>query len=269
MDCVVPLMISTDLGRFDLLCDSIACFYPDITNLFAITRGKQPKARYPFIRWIDESDLLTREWMQPNINGWYRQQALKLISHKLVTTAFYWCLDADCFFVKRFDPEFVISENKAGIRIYSKGPPDWWSIDAGKALGIPSDQMSHEHYDVTPNVFSKEAVAITERYFLHQFGSWENGLLKRLPWTEYQLHYGLMKHLKLFDMFYFQKIHSYTSLAIWHRNDIKRIRHNVSKNLYSVDSGLISLVQSNQGMPPHVYAEELSQLWLQEPFKVY
>jgi hypothetical protein len=268
MDCVVPLLLSADLGRFDLLCDSIAHFYPSITNLFAIVRGDPPKARHPFIKWIKEEELLSRDWLAPTVEGWYRQQALKLIAHKLVTTDFYWCLDADCFFVRPFEPRFIIEDNRVGIHVYRKGDIDWWTTDAGQALDVPLKRMIHHYYDVTPNVFSRRAMIVTEQFFMMKFGSWQRALLERLPWTEYQLHYGLMEYLRLFTMFYFYDQFSYGNNIIWYRDDIKDVKQHVQRQMYKSHTGYISLIQSNQATPVHVYAEEVSQLWL-DPSKQY
>lgn len=202
LEAILTLKISGDYQTHDLerariLIDSLDRFWigREKLRLTIISRDEdvdQISAELSATRIdivvIKETTLLPCLLSIQNVNGWFKQQALKLAAHRLVVAPFYLVLDADLICAQPFFDETFIVDGKALTDWTSRlAKPTWWQGSA-RTLQLPED-LDSPGISITPEILSKTICERLEERIvdLYKQDCWTY-LLGNLGWTEYTLY---------------------------------------------------------------------------------
>ncbi len=168
------------------------------------------------IRVVADEDLEPDIGQWWGVNGWTRQQILKIAASKLVDTAFYLTLDADVVCCSPIDFHKFVQQGRGIVQKDSKAGASsrfnraqWWSSSA--AILNTAPLYGEPGVAVTPFVMSSEVCRRLMEHLaeLHPDGKqgWTGALLERRPrpwcWTEYSLYHLFAQKAGLFQQFHF------------------------------------------------------------------
>ena len=232
MDAVLPLVAADcERARSNLL-PSLERFYADLGTLWVICPERDVAAirtalGRAHVEVLDERALVPefeaarRLGFRP-VNGWFKQQLVKLAAADLVRSEFFLTLDADVFAVAAWGDADVIRGARA-LRQKDKLEyyPEWLAW-AGRVLRTPA--LDYQP-GLTPAILARAALhrlaAWAERELAPEakrwrlsrvtgllgvkwdLRSWRGRLLANLPWTEYGLYDTFLVRERLFDTFHF------------------------------------------------------------------
>lgn len=199
LDIICPY-IERDKDRFILLWKSLEKFLKiDNYRLFLVSAsGKSPIKSSNLIP-IKEQDL------DPNIcnkryqdQGWWKQQIIKLLAHKLCSTESILSVDCDCFLNKNLYYKNICSNDKPKIRVTLDG--SWENWYRGSESLLRMNWKKKDKVGVTPFIFSKTILSALDKYLTVLYGANKTSVLLEHSqkaksanisevWTEYCLYH--------------------------------------------------------------------------------
>lgn len=235
LEAILTLKISGDYQTHDLerariLIDSLDRFWigREKLRLTIIARDEdvgQISAELSATRIdiivIKETTLLPCLLSMPSVKGWFKQQALKLAAHRLLTAPFCLVLDSDLICAQPFSGETFVVDGKALTDWTSRlARPAWWQGSA-RTLQLPAD-LDSPGISITPEILSKTICQRLEERIvsLYKQDCWTY-LLQNLGWTEYTLYTLFAIDADMIDTFH----HS----AHWMRVNKKSLRAKPAK----------------------------------------
>jgi lipopolysaccharide biosynthesis glycosyltransferase len=198
----------------------------DLEALYIITRDDE----YDYIKGafkdekeiplciIKESELVPEFKKFPDLQGWYKQQIIKLAIAERIKTPFYITFDADVICVKPTQYSDLVKNGRAlsqgfdaaqwDRKYHEKFKKKWdlypeWYNWAEKLLGMK--HTSGLYYGVTPAIMSTEGVKKLYSYLEDRSGNkmnYKEYLIKNIPWTEYALYNVFLEGKNLYDKFH-------------------------------------------------------------------
>lgn len=214
MDIICPV-IETDFDRFLILMRTLKKFYRSEYRIFLVSpTGTSPTKDKKVIPIKDEKLSKCLTGIKCVDKGWWKQQVIKLLSHKLCDTDTIMVLDADCIAVRPFvDKNLLISkkirtcfdfhESKPNQRSYSN-----WYTGSSHILGLPHRKME-DFYNVTPTILSKNILKALEEYLINLYGMrFAEYLLRHVNtngngnWTEYTLYHIFAENSGSFNKYH-------------------------------------------------------------------
>lgn len=201
MEAILPLKISGDWSEHDLqraamLVFSLDAFWkseePLKLHIIAKTEELQTirrafSAERVTIDVVDENDLVPSMRKYPEVNGWYKQQALKLAAHKLVSAEKMLILDADIFCCRPFSKDSFVDDGKLLAdwepRTAQKA---WWEASARILEMEP--RIDADGIKPTPEILLKSVCAELEDFLAAKQGDAWGCLLGDLGWSEFTLY---------------------------------------------------------------------------------
>lgn len=212
LDIVCPY-IERDKERFYILWESLQKFCK-IKNyrLFLVSPSKSRPIKSEKIIPIKETDLV-KEFDDPKYNrvGWWKQQLIKLLSHKICSTEPILILDCDCFLNKNFYYSDIVSQNKIKLNINHGESWNNWYYGTQNILKIPFDLKRNDRVGVTPFVFSRSILKCIDNYLnLLYSKSKYKVLLDNIKfagmdgatWTEYCLYHIYSDYTGIIDKYH-------------------------------------------------------------------
>lgn len=243
IDVVLPISIRrrggelSDLHRLKTLFTSAKKFWRGGDSFIVIT-PEPVEVRAELDRLGVEARVLHDDEVVPldsKLHPWYRQQVIKLASHRLVETEFYLVLDSDCFFTRETHVEDLVIEGR-GVVSYGEGPAyshrNWYAGCRKLGLKTPDRKIN-----VTPFLMNSEIAKSAFEYVASNPES-----IRKHGWSEYTLYHSIGVQERLWDSRHVEAepiIHG----AIWHNVDLK---HWSPSTLFG--KAPMSLVQSNTGV---------------------
>lgn len=262
VDAVLPLT-ARDLPRSELLLGSLERYVSGLGTLYVVVpdaqlatckagltafvegRRDQPGRRSVAhmgpggsaggfeLRVIPELSLTPELALFPRMDGWHKQQLIKLAMGLEIARPRYLTFDADIVATRRLELREVVVDGKAPCFIDHADLHPRWYVNSEALLGQPLARGGISH-NVTPTMLSQEAVRKLAAYFeaRYQRGAWAGGwrglkqrtaklrfatragvagwrmfLAAGLPWTEYALYYSFLEAHGLFDRYHFEAAH--------------------------------------------------------------
>ena len=199
LDIIIPF-IHRDKERFTVLWDTLEK-YLDIPNfnLYLVSPdGKSPISSSRIIP-VKEKDL------DPNLadnrfsnQGWWKQQIIKLLAHRITSSEFILSLDSDCFLNRSLNIKNIIKNKKCKINLSKDGSWDNWYRGSENVLRLKL--KSKDKVGVTPFIFSRHILHGLNNYLdiLYNNNTVKNLLELSLQsktasvsdvWTEYTLYH--------------------------------------------------------------------------------
>lgn len=230
IDAVLPLTVK-DLDRAQLLFESLDRFMTGLGRLFVLLPEAQVKAVRDQVQgdklvFMSELEVAPELAWFPGMQGWYKQQLLKLAVADHIQTAYYLTFDADVIATRALSPETLLQDGKAPCYVIPEDLHPKWYTRTAKLLKQPLRQTGIVH-NVTPALLARAGVNALAEHFeaRYQAGDWAKGLRRPLmqryaklrfghrsqaagwrlflaaglPWTEYALYYSFLEAYDLFD----------------------------------------------------------------------
>lgn len=126
--------------------------------------------------------LLPRLALYPRVDGWFKQQALKMAYAAAAPHEFYLTFDADILCIRPFDEASFIAGGRGAVDYDATAlHPGWWR-ESTRLLGLPSPPPERG-MTVTPHLFSAAAMrALLARLDTRLAGGWLAGLMREAVW---------------------------------------------------------------------------------------
>lgn len=192
IDCVLPLH-AKDFDRFELLKLSMRKYWTVEGSICVVTPKDDCEAASKLVsdapQFVVRSETeILPELESSTVEGWWKQQAIKLAFHQFTDTEFYLTLDADCIAVRSIQYDDLVVAGQ-GLTQYEaiETHEDWYALSA-IALDMPFPQG--DAVAVTPFLFATENVANLCEYLEGRLGKhWSNVFARALGPTEYTLYH--------------------------------------------------------------------------------
>jgi len=273
LDAVLPLTLK-DLERARILLRTCSLFFEDLETLWIVVPDNtiddiKSALKYEKAEIIGESDLVPEFRIHRFMEGWFKQQLIKLAIAERISNSFYVTFDSDVLCVQKIQYKDLIKNDKAICQIAKPGTHEEWYGWAEKVLKLKKSDKSHA---VTPAVLSREAVILlfahlrqninpifssTAKIFpegslLRDYLQGHRGFLARnLPWTEYAIYYTFLEALNLFEKYHFVKPNeSVYSNCVWWKDRENFDSWEPVKSFGQNVDFFFSIIQSNTGITP-------------------
>jgi Family of unknown function (DUF6492) len=201
-----------------------------------------------------ESIRLKYSWY--NMSGWYKQQALKIYSAKMINTEYYMTLDADICLTQTTDMTTFFPAGKAIYTHNKMGIHYDWYLGSAKMLDIDLKFVKEDYViGVTPEILSTRVVLYLIEYLKSKasekkyFTLFEY-LAANCCWTEYTLYWLFLHEYFLEKDYYTNENHIHkleSNYSIWFKdqaNDKDILLKNID-NAFNDKIGLFLIIQSN------------------------
>lgn len=241
MDAVLPLTLR-DVERASILLESLAARFSGLGTLWvvcpdhelvAVERALRRGCLALRLQFLGETSLVPEFALTPWLEGWYRQQLVKLAIFEQVRSPLYLTLDADVICTKRVTPSLLAPNGLAPCHVTARDlHPDWYR-GSEAVLGLDARRRGVSH-NVTPAVLHRDGVAELARYLdrkagilafapglrgikqrvlcararrnrRQSFAGWRLLLAAGTPWTEYALYYTFLEATGRFERFHEQR----------------------------------------------------------------
>jgi hypothetical protein len=264
ISAVLPLRISSphqDLARCELLLASLSFFAaPGLFREIIVVVPRQDEKAVRVLlhsmllplKVVCEDRILPLLPEYPAVNGWWRQQIIKLAVASKVDTEFCLTLDADVILCKPLTFEHLVVEGKALLEPESRKVHSQWWQESAETLGVEND-LDAPGMSVTPAVLSKSVCNYLFRDLEKRFNChWAEALLTRLTWTEYTLYYLTAEKHAILDQYHRLpgpgERRLFSSKNVWALADFNQ--WNAASCFDQSNPGLFVIIQSNTGIPP-------------------
>lgn len=203
-----------------------------------------------------------------NLNGWRRQQILKLLAARMISTPYYMTLDSDLCLTCPVDITTLLPAGKALVELEpAYEHPNWWEGSAG-ILDIPFEYRKDEMVmSATPELLSTRLAAelmdhvasvARRKGYLTLF----EYLSTNRNWTEYSLYWLFVKAFYAKEDFHIQgteyAMHSPNN--VWEREqapDANELRKRIDA-AFREKNGLFLVIQSAR-IPLTEYLEVITR----------
>lgn len=213
LDIICPY-IEKDKDRFLILWKSLEKFLKiDNYRLFLVSPSGKGPIKSSKLICIKECDLDSNLSNSSYDNyGWWKQQIIKLLSHKICSSDHILSLDCDCFLNKDLSLDDIIINKKSKLRISSGGSWNNWYVASKHMLKLPYKLDSNNTVDVTPFIFSKNILKGLDNYLSIIY---QNNHIKYLldntaldlanghVWTEYSLYHIYSDYTGMIDRYHY------------------------------------------------------------------
>ena len=165
MDIVCPI-IERDFQRFKTLFKSLEKFSVDPFKLYLISDTGESPIYDPKIIPIKETKLdRNLDLKRFKSKGWWKQQVIKLLSHKFCDSPYILVLDADCFAVRLFSFTDFLHRGKIKTKVTNGGSWDNWYTGSAAMLQLDlHTDWKENRIGVTPFIFSNDILAGLAKY---------------------------------------------------------------------------------------------------------
>ena len=270
LSAILPIKISEehcgeDLARSNLLLKSLSYFWkgrrPFEIDVICrpqeidFVRANHTKFFNLIVRYHNELDVVPELTRYPDVNGWRKQQVIKLAASKIVNTDHYLIFDSDIVCVQEFNETSFIDEGRSQIQWEPfEIHREWWEA----SREILRSSLPHGIYGmgVSPNIFSR---AISSKLFDYLETTYDQSACSYLlynskkMWTEYSLYYlfslteNLFErhHISLENSVNLRKLHSKHSF--WRASQYENWRQSIPFGIKA--DGCFMICQSNTGIP--------------------
>jgi len=248
---------------------------------FAVLAAAITDARYTLVR---ESEIVPEFRSFQKLNGWFKQQAIKIAIARLIKTKFYLTLDADLVCWKMLRHSDLVRHNRAGCYIQPSDLHPEWYKSSERVLRLPRSGACH---GVTPAVLSRKCMLMMQKHLSHlaehnllvtewldchrslspqasrstkatDSRPWVVYLLMNTPWTEYSLYYTFLEATEKFDAHHFRTEHClYSTNSLWHANQVSS--WDPHGRPARDDHSFFLVVQSNSGVASGYAREKLAR----------
>jgi len=162
----------------------------------------------PF-KFINEEHLLHENIR--SIQGWYKQQIIKLMISRIIETEYYLVLDSDLYLNQLLRKEDLFYNNKikychqpwqtTNDKYYSTNSK-WWT-DSCNVLKYPVENLYEQRYlmGVTPQVLITEKVKDLLSHLQGMYGSEWQKIICEMKFTEYTLYWLYLMKNNLTDLY--------------------------------------------------------------------
>lgn len=265
MDAILPLR-QRDLPRATLLLCSlcqrahgigtlwIVC--PD-NDILSIRQNLQRFGETFTINVLPETKIVPELQFFTTLNGWRKQQIIKLAIADWVNSDFYLTLDADVVCTRHVQLDNLIVDGRAPCLVHQDNFRRDYYISAERVLGMCAPRP-HIFHNVTPAILSKDVMKRLQRHLTgrwdnffrslafwplgrravnqcHQrlkFGrqppaplcAWRLYLAASVPWTEYAVYYTFSESSGIFHDFFLESnigIYDFAN-SIWYKEDFEQ-----------------------------------------------
>lgn len=205
-----------DLDRAILLCDSISGHWvssKELFNLEVVARDEDhdqvqstfKKYENMTITFHKESKFISAS-SKHKIQGWYKQQLIKLIAPLELFDDYFFTLDSDLLVIKDFDEKTFLTEDAKAIpKLTPCNIHDWWK---NTAIHFDIPMTRELGFGVTPNILNSEILKAISEYFEVKYSEPMIETLCKLlanqrePWSEYSIYDLIGRSLIDFNKFY-------------------------------------------------------------------
>jgi len=223
IDAILPVT-ANDIPRLRCLIRSLTSNFQGLNKCFIVVPDSQLPNFFSLSSdtyiVLPESCIIGTSPALQNTSGWYKQQLVKLLGHRIVSTDFYLTLDADVLCLKKVSSEDLIQNGKAIYRRTIKNyHPEWYDW-ATRVLKCERPQYTH---GVTPAILSRHAMCKMLDRIAHQHMPFKERikyeikhagfhrrpptltdiLLSHLPWTEYSLYGTYLEATHSFEQYHY------------------------------------------------------------------
>ena len=175
IEIVCPMLENRDEDRFKLLVKSLNKFVKDKNyKLHLISKsGKSPVISKNILSYKESDidplfdkkhDLYKNIPEFKNQYGWWKQQLLKLASHKICSSECILFVDCDCFLTKPLEKKNLYKNKKIRINLCFNGSFDNWYNGSRNILRIPEFPIPSEKIGVMPICLSSKILQSLEKY---------------------------------------------------------------------------------------------------------
>ncbi len=294
-DAVLPLALR-DFERFRILHASLSRASEDMGTCWIVT----PDQEYPALaakvsgknyRVVPESRIVPEFRSFPSVEGWYKQQMIKIAIAAEIKTEFYLTLDADLFCTRPLRYSDLVQDGRAPCFVGQHGKyPEWYGW-AERVLKLP---WPGEFHNVTPAVLSRAAMLKMQRHLSELAGNregisenerrssklgfsaqrlwngwfsnarqqrpWAVYLLGNLPWTEYSLYYTFLEATGQFEKYHVRSESCLYSKdrCLWTTDQVDT--WDPWTKAGEDDPAFFLVIQSNTGIDPRLVWQKLQPL---------
>lgn len=213
LDIICPY-IEKDKDRFLILWKSLEKFLKiDNYRLFLVSPSGKGPIKSSKLICIKECDLDSNLSNSSYDNyGWWKQQIIKLLAHKLCSSDHILSIDCDCFLNKDLYLENILINNKSKLCITDNGSWDNWYRGSSSTLKINWNKL--DKVGVTPFIFSKKILSALDKYLTVLYGKNKTSFLldntKKCKtanisdvWTEYCLYHIYADYTGMIDKYHY------------------------------------------------------------------
>lgn len=179
------------LDSFYIICPAI-----DIKILSKYT-DKYPHIPFKFIK----EDYIIHENIT-EINGWLKQQIIKIAIASIITTQYYLIVDSDMYLNQTLRYEDLFQDGKVKYSYepyqelnnkYYSTNSEWWK-NSSKIVDYPLNKLFEDKYlmGVTPQVFITDKVKQIIKYLIFKYGQDWQKIICEMKFTEYTLYWLFM-----------------------------------------------------------------------------
>jgi hypothetical protein len=250
IDCVLPI-VEKDFDRFLNLRACLDKFNNLDGDIHIILSDNQiEKARPLFTgkqKYIIHSENSIIE-SHNKLDGWWKQQLIKMAMYEFVKTDFYLTLDCDVLIVQPLTIDKLINNNKGIVEYVS-----WrdWQIEyyrfCKKLMQFNCQPMNH--VNVTPFLFNRNLMkfVIDQIKIKATNQSWQSYLANNVGWTEYSLYYSIAWKEKEWDKYHVCRPDRYSWFGncVWKKPTWDNWK---ASNSFNQSIFLYTIIQSNTGI---------------------
>ena len=267
LDIICPY-IERDRDRFIILWKSLEKFLKiDNYRLFLVSpSGKSPVSSSNIICMKETELFPSFSDKKFDALGWWKQQLIKLSSHKICSSDTILSVDCDCFLNKPLSYNDIVKKSKIKINLSSGGSYINWYSASSNILKLPFKFDANKTINVTPFIFSKKILSGLDKYLtlLYNKNYYENLLnylhmdYKKNVWTEYCLYHIYAHYTGMLEKYHCQdKNYLLYSNSVWYESQTEL--WNPAKSFDNPDHWF-TVVQSTAKKPAS---------WVQDKIKDY
>lgn len=172
IEIVCPMLENKDEERFKLLVKSLDRFVKDKNYKIHLINqtGKAPVKSKRIISY-KESDIDSLFNESNNLYySWWKQQLLKLMSHRICSSECVLFVDCDCFLTKSLESKNLYKNRKIKIRFWPDGSFKNWYNGSKNILHIPQYKTPENKIGVMPIALSRTILSSLEKYLRFLYG---------------------------------------------------------------------------------------------------
>lgn len=174
----------------------IICPVQDIKILSKYT-DKYPHIPFKFIK----EDYIIHKNIS-DINGWLKQQIIKIATASIITTEYYLIVDSDMYLNQKLRYEDLFQNSKVKYSYepyqelnnkYYSTNSEWWKNSA-KIIDYPITDLYKDKYlmGVTPQIFITDKVKELVKYLILRYGKDWQKIICDMKFSEYTLYWLFM-----------------------------------------------------------------------------
>jgi len=259
LDIICPYL-ERDKDRFIILWESLQKFLKiPKYRIFLVSKTGSSPIKSSKIIPLKEKDLDTQLVnKQFDKTGWWKQQLIKLYSHKICETECILSLDCDCFLNKNLYMDDLIENNKVKINISPYGSWDNWYEGSRIISKLPYKLDKNKRIGVTPILLSNSILKSLNKYLNIIYSNNSSYFLlsnikgniykeSSSTWTEYCLYHIYADYTGMINKYH--HVDSNFTLSgncIWDEKDCATWDHSLS---FKKPEHFFTIVQSIANKP--------------------